>query len=278
MGINLLPLLTGRTFSSVLERGEYDSEARAALTADELAFALIRWVVDIYHNTPHEGLNGATPLQVWNEAAETYGVRLPPSTSQMGPIFARRMFRTLNGEGISVLGVRYHSEDLARFGLHHNERELEVRWYPGDIGAIWVKMGDWVKVGAVFEGYDGVRANDWIAAVRRLRNTLRKGQEASWEIVFKAIREIVHMNNAAKKRANIMTDDWSAESIAHLEENLIQGFVMASKPAAPDIRLSTDGMGHVVTPAAPEPTVAASIATPIVTPRRKGTGKMSLED
>jgi putative transposase len=278
LGINLLPLLTGRTFSSILERGEYDSEARAALTADELASALIRWVVDIYHNTPHDGLEGATPLEVWNEAAATYGVRPPPAINQMAPIFARTMKRTLSGEGISVMGVRYHSEDLARFGLHHSQRELEVRWYPGDIGAIWVKMGDWVKVGAVFEGFDGVRAHDWIAAARRLRNTLRKGQEASQEIVFKAIREIVAMNSAAKARANILTDDWSDDSLAHIEGNLFQGFVVASKPAAPDTRLATDGMGHVVTPAAPEPTVAEPIATPIATPRRKGTGKMRLED
>lgn len=277
MSINLLPLLTGRTFSNILERGEYDSEARAALTADELAFALIRWVVDIYHNSPHEGLNGRTPLEVWREASETYGVRPPPTIDKMGPIFAKPMRRVLSGEGISVMGVRYHSEDLARFGLHHGERDMEVRWYPGDIGAIWVKMGEWVKVGAVFDGFDGVRAQDWIAAARRLRAALRKGQVASQEIVYKAIREIVTMNSAAKTRANILTEDWSDENLARVEESLFQGFVIASKAAAPDILPTNDGIGQVVNPAMEEPAQPTPEA-PIVSPRRKGTGNMNVED
>ena len=277
MGINLLPFLTGRTFSGILERGEYDSEARAALTADELAFALIRWVVDIYHNTPHEGLNGATPLQVWNEASETYGVRPAPTVDEMGPIFAKPLKRVLSGEGISVMGVRYHSEDLAHFGLHHGEKDMEVRWYPGDIGAIWVKLDDWVKVGAVFDGIKGVRAQDWITAARRLRTALRKGQVASQEIVNKAIREIVAMNSAAKTRANILTEDWSDDNLARVEESLFQGFVVASKPAAPDTHSANDGIGQIVNPAVEEP-AQPTPATPTVPPRRKGTGTMKLED
>lgn len=48
----------GRTFSNVVEKGDYDAGARASLTIEELARALVRWVVDVYHNTPHEGLGG----------------------------------------------------------------------------------------------------------------------------------------------------------------------------------------------------------------------------
>ena len=195
----------------------------------------------------------------------------------MGPIFAKPLKRVLSGEGISVMGVRYHSEDLARFGLHHGEKDMEVRWYPGDIGAIWVKLGDWVKVGAVFDGFDGVRAQDWITAARRLRAALRKGQVASQEIVYKAIREIDAMNSAAKTRANILTEDWSDDNLARVEDSLFQGFFVASKPAEPDTRSTNDGMGEVVNPAVEEP-AQPTPATPIVTPRRKGTGTMKLED
>lgn len=276
MGITLLPFLTGRTFSSIIQRGDYDAEARAALTADELAFALIRWVVDIYHNTPHEGLAGATPLQAWDEASEMYGVRPPPAIDKLGPIFAKPLTRVLGGDGISVMGVRYHSEDLARFGIHHTDKEMEVRWYPGDIGAIWVKLGEWVKVGAVFDGFAGVRAQDWITAAGRLRATLRKGQEASQEIVYKAIREIVAMNAAAKTRAKILTEDWSEEALSRVEDNLFQGFFVASKPAAPATSSTRDGIGDCVNASVEES--AQPTATPTVTARRNGTGTMKLEE
>lgn len=37
MSINLMQRLTGRTFSNMVERGDYDSKARAALTVDDYA-------------------------------------------------------------------------------------------------------------------------------------------------------------------------------------------------------------------------------------------------
>jgi putative transposase len=57
----LMARLKGRTFASVMERAAHPSERRACLDAEDVAFALVRWVVDIYHNMPHEGLGGRTP-------------------------------------------------------------------------------------------------------------------------------------------------------------------------------------------------------------------------
>ena len=51
---SLMPRLSGRTFSNIVQRGDYPSEQLAALTVEELSNVLVRWVVDIYHNTCHE--------------------------------------------------------------------------------------------------------------------------------------------------------------------------------------------------------------------------------
>ncbi|QIR85102.1 DDE-type integrase/transposase/recombinase [Paracoccus sp. AK26] len=67
---DLIARLTGRTFGSILERGDHPSEANAALTLDDLAFALVRWVVDIYHRRPHSGLGGRSPAQMWKALTE----------------------------------------------------------------------------------------------------------------------------------------------------------------------------------------------------------------
>lgn len=61
--MSLFSHLSGRVFSNVFERGDHPSEERACLTTEQLGYAIVRWVVDIYHNTPHEGLGGLTPLQ-----------------------------------------------------------------------------------------------------------------------------------------------------------------------------------------------------------------------
>ena len=63
----LLDRLNGRTFPNVVERGDHPSGGRACLDADDLAFALVRWIVDIYHDTPQRGLGGRTPLRQWQE-------------------------------------------------------------------------------------------------------------------------------------------------------------------------------------------------------------------
>lgn len=59
--IELMPWFTGRTFSNVVERGDYPSMALAVFSDDELTEILLRYVVDCYHNSPHGGLGGETP-------------------------------------------------------------------------------------------------------------------------------------------------------------------------------------------------------------------------
>jgi putative transposase len=45
--LDLMPRLKGRTFSNPLERGDYQAEDRACLDVEDLAFALVRRIVDM---------------------------------------------------------------------------------------------------------------------------------------------------------------------------------------------------------------------------------------
>ena len=58
--------IPGTTFSNPLQKGDYNSEAKASLTLKELE----RWfaiAIGHYHATFHHGLN-QTPASVWEEA------------------------------------------------------------------------------------------------------------------------------------------------------------------------------------------------------------------
>lgn len=75
-----MPLLSGRTFRSPEERGDYDSKARAVLDDEDLVRIRIKWIVDDYHLAPHIGLGGSSPAARWKELASERFVPEPPDT------------------------------------------------------------------------------------------------------------------------------------------------------------------------------------------------------
>ena len=59
--------LPGTTFSNVGQRGSYDSDKAACLTLEEVEHWLAVAVAKYYHQRPHEGLDGQSPLGRWQD-------------------------------------------------------------------------------------------------------------------------------------------------------------------------------------------------------------------
>ncbi len=168
MARDLLPRLTGRTFSDVVEKGDYDSQGRTALSVEDVCEALIRWVVDIYHRTPHRGLSGRTPAEAWDELTEKYGVTPPPDLRTRRLVFGTELKRKVGKHGIRVLNINYHHPSIAEWLLHNENREVKVRWYASDIGAVAVEVdGEWIEVPAVFDRFKGVTGTTWQADIKQ---------------------------------------------------------------------------------------------------------------
>jgi putative transposase len=232
VALKLLPQLPGRTFSNVVERDDHPSEERAALTIDDLTKVLIRWIVDAYHNTPHAGLGGQTPLDAWDELVERWGVLPPPDLRARRLAFGRRLARKVQRTGIQVLGVTYSSEALQRWRLHSRKHEVAVRWHPGDLGAIEVKFdGAWREVPAVIDGFHGRTAQEWVAATRQIRASNQNRARVREDIVLQAFGDIDAIAGAAASRADILVHDWSSDRISGLEDRLFIGFEIAPTPA-----------------------------------------------
>ena len=101
-----------------------------------------------------------------------------------------------------MFGVRYHSEALANWSIHVRDRSVKLRWYSEDIGAIAVELdGEWVEVPAVFDRFNGVRAQTWLAALRALRASSKRQAAFDEHLVFDAIRHIEEINGAAMRRS-----------------------------------------------------------------------------
>jgi putative transposase len=225
----LMPLLRGRTFSDVITKGEYNPEANTVLTADELAMALVRYVVDIYHNSPHAGLAGETPFNCWQRLAGEGTLRPAPDKRKRRIVFGTTIMRTVQKTGIRILNIQYHSAELALWMAANTDTEVQVRWHHKDLGEIEVLLdGIWQTVGAVFDGFDGVDAHTWKATMRQLRAANREAAEFAEETVFKAIRDIQAMNDNAIRRGGMIVEFWDEERLVREEEKPFIGFKVAA--------------------------------------------------
>ena len=120
----LLPRFDGRAFSNVTEKGDYEADRYAALTIAELERALIRYICDVYHRTPHSGLFGLSPAQAWNRLSRENPPTPPPGDDRMRIAFGTRLKRKISARGVRVLGRFYLSEELS--ALFRQDRHAEV--------------------------------------------------------------------------------------------------------------------------------------------------------
>ncbi|WP_317958918.1 hypothetical protein [Phaeobacter inhibens] len=104
-GTNLLPGLAGRTFSNPKEKGDYPSREMASIADDALIQMLILYVVDVYHNRPHRGLQGETPNNCWKRLAMEKGVVPDVPERVHRRAFGKLLRRRVTGRGVRVFGI-----------------------------------------------------------------------------------------------------------------------------------------------------------------------------
>lgn len=235
------PRLSGHTFSSIMEKGDADPEQRAALNLDDFTFALLRWVIDIYHNTPHHGLGGETPVKAWRRLSKLYGVTPPPDSEMMRLCFGQQREYRLDKTGITILGVRYQSEVIQTYLRREAPGKVSVRWHPKDIGAISVLWGKtWYEVPALDPSLQGVAAQTWLTAVRHVRDANPKSNRLDNHAVRDAITAIKARNNMAMAKAGLNLEDWSEKRCAKEEKNLLAGIEFVETK---ELRQAKEGLG-----------------------------------
>lgn len=130
---NMMPFMTGRTFSNPVERGDYPSEAFAVHTAQDLVDAFVRYIVDNYHQREHQGLDYNSPAQSWETATKTYPVPQAPNRHTLRAILGLEVRRKSGRHGIQLMKLRFHSEELARRFERHGGEDMLLRVDPEDL-------------------------------------------------------------------------------------------------------------------------------------------------
>ena len=254
--LGLLTRLPGKTFKDAVDRGDYPAEERACLRIDELAMVIVRWVVDVYHNSPHAGLGGRTPMAQWEADMKdgNFPLLAAPNKRQRRVGLGLSLSRVMQKDGIRVLGVQYNSGDLAAYFRKRGNVPVEVRWSDEDIGAIEVKFGDaWDEVAAVSDLFRGMDAATWAKTRRALR--ARDPKRVDWDehVMRETIKFVEALKSERMSAFGIVDHGWTQERLERVEAEAAGSInVVSPAPRAPD---PADGIGQAILPVAPVPPV-----------------------
>lgn len=146
MNAGLLADMKGKTFSSVLLKGDYDPAKHAVMSLATLRRVLQIWIVDVYHQEVHSGL-GMTPQEAWNNGIPQVDRYLPPSSVAMDAAFSASCHRELTHKGIEFDSLLYNSRELGALReLHGSQIKVEVRTCDDDLGHVVVVAPDQITL------------------------------------------------------------------------------------------------------------------------------------
>lgn len=224
---DLFHRIPGTTFSNTGQRGDYPSEDLAAIDLQTLVHLTVRWIVDCYHQTPHRGLGGRTPHDVWIEAEPARAIELPAYPQQLDIIVGQSATRTVFHYGVEVDSLRYNSPLLQAIRARDwdgksDNPQVAVRFYEDDTSYVNVldpKSHEYIQVPAVDQAYTAglhrqmhrmVRAE----VQRRFGDEWRQAQllevrEEIQAIVDKAVRSA---SKRGRKRAAVL-DGYDSDQI-----------------------------------------------------------------
>jgi putative transposase len=130
--------IPGTTFSNIFKRGDYDSVQQAVISLSELEQTLNIFVVDIYAERFHRGLNGI-PARRWEAAQPDFFPRFPANKDELLILLGKKDYRVIQRYGIEFLRLRYNHPDLSRLRKWLKGEPVKFKYHPGDLSRLYVR-------------------------------------------------------------------------------------------------------------------------------------------
>ncbi|CDZ27008.1 Integrase [Neorhizobium galegae bv. officinalis] len=237
---DLMSYFDGRTFSNVVERRDYDSVANATLIIDEFMIVVIRWLCDVFVNTPSARLNGLTPNEAWELKKRTYPMRPVPGRHEKRHIFGTKKDKPIRSEGIILHGVPYNSDELQSYRRKHGSKKLfPVRFHPRDLESISVSTEDgWLIVKNCLEMPPYICIEEWYLAKKELERLNTERSARSAPTMYDGINWVHGVVDAAALRSGISPHTRSAEEMSRATEKLFEGRAITKAEAGDLERLA----------------------------------------
>ena len=271
MDIRGIARFAGRAFSNPVVRGKYEALARACVTVEELAALIVRFIVDVYHNSPHAGLGGETPRACWLRLTKKRPPTVPPGKHQIRKAFGQDFIATVQGSGIEIFGNWYQSAEVQKVFETEGNVEVTVRVDSEDLGAISLRRpGGWLTVLGP-EIMNGVSVAVWDIALADLRRQNKNLQYLVRPVVHHAIAYAKKADEATRKRLTILYRPMSPEDLIQARARMRVGVRYRDENVCPPTA-PTDIFANAVAVGDAAPKAAAATPetlAPAAKPRRK---------
>uniref|UniRef100_Q07NW5 Integrase, catalytic region n=1 Tax=Rhodopseudomonas palustris (strain BisA53) TaxID=316055 RepID=Q07NW5_RHOP5 len=225
--------LNGRTFENVVAKGNYDCAANSDSDPSEMGQLLVRYLVDVYHNTPHSGLGGETPRNAWLRLTKIFPVIPPPDKEVNRHIFGLTQESRIGNHGVRVLGLYYQSQELQRLRRTTGMKPVLVRIDRTDLSRISVRPKPglniasdqgWISVDCLTSGLEGVSVDHWMRAARIIRKNNADMAKVSEAVVHQALRDIAEFSRMAAKRAGIASPLYTSQERERFDRDVVRNF------------------------------------------------------
>ncbi|TAX81143.1 hypothetical protein [Rhizobium ruizarguesonis] len=215
----------GRTWSSVDERGEYNSQRKASATADMVAKCIYRFVVDGYHNREHDGLWMSTPRQRWIELETEYGVLPEPVGDRRREMFGIPFEARLGRHGVRKLGLDYNSRQIRDLFKENSKAKVLCQLDRHDIFSLSVWVGEgWVKVPCQYPELRGVSLLKFVATCTKLKLFNRENAATSRQVFLDTMAYLEEQPELARLGAEMISPFLDDIDIAKIDRALERGF------------------------------------------------------
>jgi putative transposase len=131
--------LPGTTFSNLIERGDYDSEGDACVLLSELDAMIHIYLLDIYAESSHRGLNGGIPARRWEKLTSgLFTPRLPFNADELQALVGLTEMRVVHRYGVEIANLRYNDDALGPLRVALEGAQTKVKINPSDLGVVQV--------------------------------------------------------------------------------------------------------------------------------------------
>lgn len=240
-----------------LAQRRIDPQSDARLTLHELNELLLRYLVDIYPQDFHTGINDS-PLRLWRESASKHGIELAHDLAAVEHAMAKLVRnRTLNHEGVKFLNLTYRSAavdglladllPLQAADVRQGSARVKIKYHPEDLSRIFVwneARNDYVTLPCTNEKYaQGLseRVHEELQRqVRRAAQTLVDEEE----LILKKASLLKSIQDAydrmpikeRRRRARMLNDDVSEPARTSIKIDAVSSRSGGDRPEKAPVR------------------------------------------
>lgn len=215
--------LPGTTFSNTLDKLDYDSEGRACMTLKELELWFTIFVVYVYHNEAHAGLNGVSPINYYSQCV--HGTNDRPGVGLPEPIENEEKFRldftpyfqrTVQRHGAKIDGIHYYAPILrtriAEDGDDGKGRKFIFVQDPRDISVVYFLDPDeqiYHPVPYFNSSHPAISVWELREVTRRIRET--PGARVDETAIFEGVRRMRAVESDAIEKTRLARNARASE-------------------------------------------------------------------